>query len=569
MEFNYLNSKEIKIFLTFFIIYIYFVHWVGWNEDSRFDLTRAIVEEHRFDIDSYANNTGDRAFYNGHFYSDKAPGASFLAVPVYATYKSFYYNLLSRESVRSFGPSDEYVITNFSEHLWTQTSVNPGLFILTAKLLVTIFNSCLFTALTVVLIYKIAGYFHAKDRDRVLLSVTYGLGTLAFPHALVFFSYAPAVFFSLLAFYVLLKEIRVDKESHLYPGLFSGIAIVFEYTTILILVPMLGYILLRHRKIKSFIFGLIIGIIPLIAYNYLTFGVLGASFLNLDAYWNDVSQLQPPNSLLGYVGLFFSVLPQITIFPYRGLFFYSPILLISLYGICAMYKKFKMESIFILAVTAIFLLFGSINAFWWGGACFGPRSLAPMIPFLTIPLIFAFKKIDMRLISTLLLFSIFINLLGLQNFEDIMADKVLSQSSVYQSDILKGFDFKVIANPLHEHYWPLFIKNGPRSRIFENLLDDNILPIDIRDRPYSKGGGDFGSLRKTVLNLFQIPRVGTVKLRVPFLCLVPLLAVIALIWRKELSDYLKLRKLGFKYRILLFFGLIVLLLTLFVRITPF
>jgi hypothetical protein len=35
-------------------------------------------------IDSYHVNTGDKAFFNGHYYSDKAPGTAFLASPVVA-----------------------------------------------------------------------------------------------------------------------------------------------------------------------------------------------------------------------------------------------------------------------------------------------------------------------------------------------------------------------------------------------------------------------------------------------------------------------------------------------------
>ncbi len=48
------------------------------------DLVRAIVEQRTLSIDSYHVNTGDKAFFNGHYYSDKAPGTAFLASPVVA-----------------------------------------------------------------------------------------------------------------------------------------------------------------------------------------------------------------------------------------------------------------------------------------------------------------------------------------------------------------------------------------------------------------------------------------------------------------------------------------------------
>lgn len=68
------DKVEIKIFLSTFVIYLLFLNWIGWAENSLYDLTRAIVDENRFEIDSFYNNTGDRLLINGHYYSNKAPG---------------------------------------------------------------------------------------------------------------------------------------------------------------------------------------------------------------------------------------------------------------------------------------------------------------------------------------------------------------------------------------------------------------------------------------------------------------------------------------------------------------
>jgi len=81
--FEILNKREIKIFFIFFVIYSFFIHWSGWNETSFFVLTRAIVDEGRLEIDSYYNQTSDRAFYDENYYSIKAPGLSFFASPIY------------------------------------------------------------------------------------------------------------------------------------------------------------------------------------------------------------------------------------------------------------------------------------------------------------------------------------------------------------------------------------------------------------------------------------------------------------------------------------------------------
>src|ERR1700747_462687 len=64
-----------------FLSFIYFYEGGGWNQNSRFDLLRAIVERHTLQIDAYHENTQDKAHFRGHYYSDKAPGLVFLAVP--------------------------------------------------------------------------------------------------------------------------------------------------------------------------------------------------------------------------------------------------------------------------------------------------------------------------------------------------------------------------------------------------------------------------------------------------------------------------------------------------------
>lgn len=82
-----MNKKELKIFLTFFFLYLFFVQWTTWDEQAIFDLTRAILDEGRLEIDTYHNNTGARIFYNEHYYSRRNPGLSFLALPIYSINK--------------------------------------------------------------------------------------------------------------------------------------------------------------------------------------------------------------------------------------------------------------------------------------------------------------------------------------------------------------------------------------------------------------------------------------------------------------------------------------------------
>jgi hypothetical protein len=76
-------GREIIVGLALLFCYGFFRQVPAWNEYSRYDLVRALVEDGTTRIDRLEQNTGDKAFYDGHYYSDKTPGTAFLGVPVY------------------------------------------------------------------------------------------------------------------------------------------------------------------------------------------------------------------------------------------------------------------------------------------------------------------------------------------------------------------------------------------------------------------------------------------------------------------------------------------------------
>src|SRR5215218_4158346 len=73
----------ILLFLVLFC-YSYFMQDGGWNQNSRMALIMSVVHHHQLNIDPYEESTGDKALYNGHYYSDKAIGTAVFGVPVYA-----------------------------------------------------------------------------------------------------------------------------------------------------------------------------------------------------------------------------------------------------------------------------------------------------------------------------------------------------------------------------------------------------------------------------------------------------------------------------------------------------
>ena len=61
-----LSQSRIRPLVALFVLvlgfYVYFYQAGGWNQNSRFDLVRALVEQHSSSIDTFHGNTGDKAF---------------------------------------------------------------------------------------------------------------------------------------------------------------------------------------------------------------------------------------------------------------------------------------------------------------------------------------------------------------------------------------------------------------------------------------------------------------------------------------------------------------------------
>jgi hypothetical protein len=548
-----MNGQEIKIFLTFFFIYSFFVQWNSWNEESRFALTKAITDEVKFEIDSFYNQTGDRSYYKGHYYTDKEPGLSFLAIPIYWIWKSIY-NFLSL-SVNKGSQVFSLVYTFNSVPLVYVP--DPGIFLRVSMMIITIFTSSLFGALTVLLVYKILGYFTREERYKLLITLSFGLGSLVFPYSLVFLDHIPEGFFLFSAFYLLFRS-KTEKLSSekifILSGTLLGFGAAIRLTASIFIVLSIFYIFsYNKKKLPLFLLGCIIGLLPYLIYTRLLTGAVLLLRSSDPSIWSGAFSkvVKVFSTKIPFLNLpfvierdFLGILLTAFIYPARGLFFFYPILAFAMVGLFYMYKQYKPETLLILFLFILvsFMIYGSNYGF-----SFGPRHLYSFVPFLMIPLFFALKKFKMRIFVLFLIFSVFINLLGLQYWEG-------TDIRTYE---------KILKNPIFEHYLPLFYYNGPRSRILESLLLDS--RIDIRNEPHSCGLTP-PVLQKDEISLFSLLSVGFITLRIPFLSLISICIITFLIWRKEISKKIKL---SHKQKMLIFLILILFFILGFIRIRTF
>ncbi|MBU3942275.1 MAG: hypothetical protein KKF74_05160, partial [Nanoarchaeota archaeon] len=122
---------------------------------------------------------------------------------------------------------------------------------------------------------------------------------------------------------------------------------------------------------------------------------------------------------------------------------------------------------------------------WWGGSSFGPRFLLLIIPFLALPLILFIKKFNKNILLIMLFVCMFINLLGMQEFEQSITvskwDRANSMNEITENTLIehqdKIYSMQPLGNPLFTYYMPLFFRYGPRSILIEQILGFRLFPF--------------------------------------------------------------------------------------------
>lgn len=364
---------EWLIFISLFVTYAYFFHkQAGYNVNSRIDLVYALVDQGTFRIDAYHNkepyDTMDKAYYNGHYYSDKIIGLSLLgAIP--------------------------YTGLRFIALLF-----NIGLTPDVSRYVIRVLTTSLLGAACAVVLYRLLLLFGATIRQSLLLVFFSAVGTLLLPYATVFYPYLPALFFVLLSYRILLRyklEQRFDQAPLFQAGVALGMALLCDYTIGIIALGLVAYVVVHLRarqQIWKYLLGTVLPLIPFLVYMLSCFGRVTIPY----HYESDrIFATGMRQGILGITGPNIHALYYITIHPYRGIFFYSPVLLLFFLGVFPMTKerRFRSDAVLALYIVAGYLLFNSSYYMWWGGWAVGPRHLIPMIPFMIPALVFLLRGV--------------------------------------------------------------------------------------------------------------------------------------------------------------------------------
>lgn len=365
-----LRSPGLAIFLIVFSAYAYFYQAGGWNQNSRFDMVRAGVEQRSSSIDRYHRNTGDKACRgpNGrcvkagpgdHYFCDKAPGASWLAMPMYA----IVYGVAGSEE-----PSKGYLAV--------------------AAYLSSVFAVALPSALAVVSMFWLFGLMGISRRGSVGLALGYGLATLAFPYATLFYGHQLTAALLVLGFVALVRErqgaVKLGPGKLVAVGLALGLSVVVEYPSAVPLVAISIYaasFLRPWQRLGWLALGIAVPGLVCAVYHWSVFG--GPATLPYEF------STQPHRSQGFFMGLGIpnlKVLSELLVGSYRGLLYSAPWLVVAVPGSWFLFRRpgYRAEAGVSVFVILFLLWLNSSLVDWQGGWAMGPRYLIPAIPFLVL-----------------------------------------------------------------------------------------------------------------------------------------------------------------------------------------
>jgi hypothetical protein len=320
-------------------------------------------------VGSFVPNSVDVFQYKGNYYMANAPGIAFFTLP---------------GAIAAFllkgGPLDLY-----------------GNTLLFTEIPIAIANS-----LAAYFVFKISNYYFRKDVS-AFLAFCYVFSTISWPFATFLFQSDVSALFDLIAVFLIIKIDRSNsygKEIGFGLPVLAGLAVTFGIVTDYvngILIPIIGvYLIFALRRqgrklVAKYLLGFLSGSICassilLGLYNYWSFGKF---FVSSEQLYLHSASLFGNFTYPVDQGLLLNLLT-----PMRGLFLFSPVLLLGVWGFWKMLRDSSIDREALL-ILSVFLGILMLYSAWYdptGGLSFGPRLIVSSIPFLLIPAGFVISK---------------------------------------------------------------------------------------------------------------------------------------------------------------------------------
>ena len=344
----------IAIAAIYLYVFPYFPRIQSANELPRIYLAKEIVDHGTFALDASVTRwggTGDMSPHAGHTYSNKAPGSSMLAVPVYAVAKLFG---------------------------------DPPLAVL--MWLFRVFAGIVPALAFLALLDRFLARFTGDEAIRRLAIVAYALGSMAMTYSVLFYSHqlSAICIASAWIFAADVVDGRRGVRTMLLVGFLAGCAPLVDYQAAFAGVPVLAWLVVRLwrrdvlRALATALAGAALPIAFLLAYHAACFG---GPFVTGYA----ASQVHAADHAPGFLGATYPKLHAllgITVTLDNGVFALSPWLLLAIPGTFVLARRQLGFALVGAANGLLFILFVASLAFWRAGWEVGPRYATAMLPFL-------------------------------------------------------------------------------------------------------------------------------------------------------------------------------------------
>lgn len=416
--------------LSFTYFVPYFAALNNPNEVSRVYQIRAFVELGKLSVDEQVRRYGwvnDLAKRDGKLYTGKAPGTTFIGVPIYAALRAVQ---------RARGV----------EVTWLQV----------------VYSLRLFGALLPCLLFLHAfrGFVRRIVHDghvASVLTVLLGLGTMFLPYALLFVNHsltAATAFGTVIAVQAALRARSGARwRSRLSVWLWFGVAglllastTALDYALFPISIALLVFTVARAGWSWSSVLGTSLGAsVPTVltaAYHQVCWGSpfrVSMSFLA-----NPTFAAEADKGMFGVIGPTAASVWGTLLAADKGLLYFSPVLAVGLVAVVAtaLASRHSKEAVLGFGVTLWMLLYGTSLINWSAGWTVGPRYVTVIVPFVVFAIALLWAELGRGARSRLLVLVV-----GL----GIPSVVVTAATSVMFPHLQPEY-----ANPVFECIWPLW-----------------------------------------------------------------------------------------------------------------
>jgi hypothetical protein len=355
-------TAYVLLFVFLFLPYAYFNHSDGWNQGARLAQLHAVVLKRTLTIDAYHHVTGDKALIDGHYYSEKAPAISLLALPAFAL-------TVGAQSLLGIDPDAE---ASWQTSNWITTAGSVA--VLAAG------GGLAFFAL-------LLGAVGAPAA--LTATIALFLGSLTLPYATSLFAHAGTIGLLAMTLWSVFARTPPSSRRDYFGGLCAGLAIASEYPAVFPCGLLGLYLLVTDvKRAIRFSVALVPGAALILTVNFLTTGNPLVLAYGSNAAFPEISS----SNLFGFNLPTQRAVTSLLWGEYRGLLFWSPVLVMAVPGLVLLARANRGHALVVAGGVLLILLQASSFYGWTGGSSIGPRYLTPALPMLGLAAAYGIKR---------------------------------------------------------------------------------------------------------------------------------------------------------------------------------